>query len=71
VLDSVSQDQGNDEHAGGRSRCAAALRRCGEAGANVPRMNARKKMLRDLWASAQISLKCSPKSVEFSWLRMA
>jgi hypothetical protein len=48
-----------------------ALRRCGEAGANVPRMNARKKMLRDLWASAQISLKGVSEEIEFSWLRMA
>jgi hypothetical protein len=45
--------------------------RCGEAGASVSRMSVRKKMLRDLWASAQISLKGVSKAIEFSWLRMA
>jgi hypothetical protein len=45
--------------------------RCGEAGANVSRMSARRKMLRDLWASAQISLKGLSQVIEFSWLRMA
>jgi hypothetical protein len=47
-----------------------ARRRCGEAGANVSRMSARKKTLRDLWASAQISLKGVSEVIEFSWLRM-
>ena len=47
-----------------------ARRRCGEAGANVSRMSARKKTLRDLRASAQISLKGVPEVIEFSWLRM-
>jgi hypothetical protein len=48
-----------------------AQRRCGEADASVSRMSARKKMLRDLWASAQISLKGMSEAIEFSWLRMA
>jgi hypothetical protein len=48
-----------------------AQRSCGEAGADVPRKSARKKMLRVLWASAQITLKGMSEVIEFSWLRMA
>jgi hypothetical protein len=33
-------------------------------------MSARKKMLRDLWAAAQISLKGVSEAIEFSRLRM-
>ena len=48
-----------------------AQRRCVEAGANISRMSARKKMLRDLWAAAQISLKGVSEAIEFSRLRMS
>jgi hypothetical protein len=50
--------------------CVAPRRRV-EAGANISRMNTRKKMLRDIWASAQITLKGLSEVIEFSWLRMA
>ena len=40
--------------------------RCVEAGATISRMSARKKMLRDLWAVAQISLKGGSEEIEVS-----